>query len=290
MMSRAIALVSLLVACSSPGGSTADPDAPPGSPDGRLPDALPGDFEPLVTAAWTLNPGQEGYICATKTLTEDIYAGALRPIGPPGTHHTVIGIGSPSGPDNPSFPCGPSFGEFWASGLGTQPLVLPDGVGLLAPAGSQLRLSLHLFNASDVPISGTSGLEIKRLARADVVHEASVSYHGPLGFSIPPNGQPFSTTNQAALGSRTIVAIFPHMHQLGRHFRARLVGPGPAAMVLWDEDYQFESQEFAPLPSIPATAGQMLETTCTWVNTTGAPVSWGDSSTAEMCFSILMTY
>jgi hypothetical protein len=60
--------------------------------------------------------------------------------------------------------------------------------------------------------------------------------------------------------------------------------------MLWDDDYQFESQEFAPLPSVAVRAGDQLETACTWVNTTGAAVQWGDSSNAEMCFSILMSY
>jgi hypothetical protein len=96
--------------------------------------------------------------------------------------------------------------------------------------------------------------------------------------------------NQTSLGDRTLVALFPHMHQLGRHFRARLLTPGGGSTTLWDDDYQFESQELAPLPSVAVRAGDQLETACTWVNTTGATVRWGDSSRSEMCFSILMSY
>lgn len=257
--------------------------------DGGTP--ITDEYIPLVTADWTIAAGREDYVCATRTLTEDLYAGSLRPIGPPGTHHTVISLGTPDGPDRASFFCGPEFGDFWASGVGTGELVLPDGVGLLAPRGLQLRLSLHLFNAGDTPLSGTSGLEIRRLAPSAVAHEAHASFHGPFSFAIPPDGAPHSAMNQVSLGERTIVAIFPHMHQLGRHFRARIVhGGGAEATMLWDDDYQFESQEFAPLPSVSVSADDQLETTCTWVNTTGKTVSWGDSSRAEMCFSVLMTY
>jgi len=249
------------------------------------------EYVPLVTADWTLAAGREDYTCATKTITEDTYIGALRPIGPPGTHHTVIALGNAAdGPDR-TFPCGPEFGDFWASGLGTDELVLPEGVGLVVRAGRQLRLSLHLFNASDAPISGTSGLEVRRLERSAVAHEAHLSFHGPFAFSIPPDGVPYSATNQVSIGDRTAVAIFPHMHQLGRHFRARVLpAGGAAATTLWDDDYQFESQEFAPLPSIPVRAADQLETTCTWINTTSKTVSWGDSSNAEMCFAILLSY
>jgi hypothetical protein len=263
-----------LAACGS------DPGEPP----------VTGEYVPLVSAEWTLQPGQEDYICSTRTLTQDVYAGALRPIGPPGTHHTVVAlVPTPEGPDRPAFRCAPEFGEFWASGLGTGELVLPDGVGLLAPAGSQLRLSLHLFNATDAPLSGTSGLEARLLPPSSVVHEAQVTYHGPFSFSIPPDGAPYTAGNQVPLGEKTLVGIFPHMHQLGRHFRARIVGAG-GETPLWDGDFQFESQEIAPLPSVRVRAGDQLETTCTWVNTTGDLVRWGDSSNAEMCFSILVGY
>jgi len=263
------------------------PDADPTAPDAMV-DAVPGSWETLISASWTLGPGQEMYWCATKTMTEDVYAHVMRPMAPLGTHHTVIAIGSPSGADNPGFACSAEFGAFWASGVNSPALTLPDGVGLVAPAGQQLRLSLHLFNAGEATISGTSGLEIQRMDAADVVHTATVSYNGPITFAIPPDNSPYSATNTAGLGNRTLVAIFPHMHQLGSHFRARILGG--AGATLWDDDYDFNAQTFSPLPSVPIASGQQLETQCTWVNDTGSTVYWGESSTAEMCFTILMSY
>lgn len=266
-----------------PDADPAAPDAIPGSPD-----AAPETWETLISATWTLGPGQEKYWCATKTMTEDVYAHVMEPIAPLGTHHTVISIGSPSGADNPGFPCSAEFGAFWASGVNTPALELPDGVGLLAGAGQQLKLSLHLFNASDTTITGTSGLVIQRMNPADVVHTAHVSYHGPFTFAIPSNGSPYSATDTASLGNQTLVAIFPHMHQLGTHFRTRITGTGGST--IWDDDYDFNAQTFSPLPSIPITSAQQLETQCTWVNNTGSTVIWGESTTAEMCFTILMSY
>ena len=131
---------------------------------------------------------------------------------------------------------------------------------------------------------------LRRVAPKGVEHQARVSFHGPFAFSIPSTGVPYSAMSQAPLGDKTIVAIFPHMHQLGRHFRARILGADGTTTTLWDDDYQFESQELAPLPSVTVSASDQLETTCTWVNTTGRTVGWGDSSNAEMCFSILMSY
>ncbi len=258
--------------------------------DGTTVDGGAGDYVPLVTATWSLEPGDEGYICGTVTLTEDVYARALRPIAPLGTHHTTVDINPSSGEeDDPSFPCPPQFGDFWASGVGTGELLLPDGVALLAPAGQQLRVSLHLFNATDETLSGTSGLEVVPVDASEVEHTASVSYHGPMSFNIQA-GESHTEVHQDTLGARTLVGIFPHMHQLGTEFRAVLNRPGGEPVVLWDDDYQFESQEFAPLPEVQVQSGDTLETSCTWVNSTKLDVGWGDSSEAEMCYSILMSY
>ncbi len=41
--------------------------------------------------------------------------------------------------------------------------------------------------------------------------------------------------------------------------------------MLWDDDYQFESQEFAPLPEVAVQSGDVLGTSCT------------------MCFTVLMS-
>jgi hypothetical protein len=175
--------------------------------------------------------------------------------------------------------------------VGTGELVLPAGVGLVAHAGQKLEMNLHLFNASDLVLSGNSGVEVKLLDPSAVQHEASVSLNGDLSFTIPSNGLPYSDVDVTPLSSaRTIIAIFPHMHRLGTHFRARVPRDGGPTQTLWDDDFQFESQEFAAITPVTVAPGDKLETTCTWVNTTGTAVGWGDSTTAEMCFSILMSY
>ena len=262
-MSRLV-LVSLLAACA---------------------DSAPPAYVPLVTADWTLPPGSEAFWCATRTLTEDVHIGTLRALAAPGTHHTTVTSNEPSGPDSAGYPCWPELSDLWASGTGGEPLALPEGVGLEVKAGRQLRLTLHLFNAHDTELTGTSGLEIIPLDPAEVVHAARVDFHGPTDFEIPPSGAAHAVTHEVALGARTLIAIFPHMHQLGRHFRASV-----GDTELWNAEFQFEQQEFVALPSVPVTADQRLQTTCTWQNASLAPIRWGNSTTEEMCFTILMSY
>lgn len=272
-------------------GADGSDDGDDGDGDGSKADSgVDGDYVPLVTATWSLASGQQDtYICGTATLTEDVYARALRPIAPLGTHHTTVDMNLPAGQDDPSFPCSPEFGEFYASGVGTGELVLPDGVALLAPAGQQLRVSLHLFNATPEDLSGLSGLEVIPVDPSEVEHTASLSYNGPMGFNIGA-GEEETVVHETTLGAQTLVGIFPHMHQLGTEFRAVLRRSSGETIVLWDDDYQFESQEFVALEEIEVQSGDTLETSCTWVNTTKFDVGWGTSSEAEMCYSILMSY
>lgn len=250
---------------------------------------LPDDFVPLITADWSLSPGVEGYQCATKTLPDTLYASAIRPLAPLGTHHTVVSLETPIRPDNPGYACWPSFGQFYASGVGTGELTLPPGVALVAPAGQQLNLNLHIFNVGTDTLSGTSGVEVRLVDPAEVEHEASISFYGPYSFEIPVASE-YSATDQTTFDqTQTLIAIFPHMHRLGTHFKAEIVHGG-APITLWDEDFQFESQEFAAIPPVTVEPGDILNTTCTWVNTTNQVVTWGDSTNAEMCFAIIMSY
>ena len=248
----------------------------------------------LITSDWTLDPPSESfdgeeYRCATKTITEDTYIGAIRSLSPSGTHHTTLDVQNGDGSDDPGSPCNVEFGKLYAAGVGTGALDLPDGVGLKVSAGQQVRINLHLFNATDGPIAGTSGIEVQTIPAAEVVHEAEMGLSGPLSLNVTEGVS--STTHSDPTPAATAVALFPHMHQLGTHAKVRHMRGDTEVAVLWDRDYDFEAQSFDLFPT-PAVfqPGDEIETTCTWNNTTGATVHWGDSSTAEMCFSLIMFY
>lgn len=276
------------------GDDTPTPDAGDTTPDAGGPDAAPGDWVPVIQANWTLAAGKEGYICASKTLTEDLYIGGYRPIAPAGTHHTVLSYGEPTGTDDPGSPCSAtSENPFWiyASGVGTNELVLPDGVGVKIPAGQQIHVNLHLFNIGDQALSGLSGVEILPVNAASVVHEADMFLPGDISMKILAGSSGHvETGNCTAKYDQTLVALFPHMHQLGVHFKTEIVRGGQTIQTLWDEPYQFDSQEFALLNQVEIKAGDVIRTTCTYDNPGNLDVGFGNSSNQEMCFSILIRY
>ena len=238
-----------------------------------------GMWTALITGDWDLPPFDENTNdLHTVVLDRDIYVGAIRPISPQGTHHTVLYLDGTS-----------SLRTIYASGVGTNELIFPTGVGLKLEAGESLGLQLHTFNPSGEALSGTSGIEIIEVEAEDIVDEAEVFLPGPVALEIGPNQVTtdggICTLNQ----EQNIFALFPHMHQLGTHLKTTLtIGGQP--QVLHDAAYTFEEQAFIPFEPISMNAGDTITTECTWNNTTPDTVGWGESSTAEMCFSILYRY
>jgi hypothetical protein len=237
------------------------------------------EWTTLITADWQLASGSEKTSDVhTLVLEEDIYVGGIRPIAPMGTHHTVLAIGN-LGAGN----------VIYASGLGTNALMFPPGVGIKLPAGETLVLQLHLFNVATDPLTGTSGIEVVKIDPSEVENEADIFLPGPVSFSIPPNQQ-YSHSGTCTVGSSfNIFAVFPHMHQLGTHLTTTLE-VGGAAQTLHDGDYAFDHQAFIPFDPIALAPGDRVTTECTWNNTTSQNIGWGESSTTEMCFSILYRY
>jgi hypothetical protein len=283
---RAVALLSMcslsaaaLVACGGDDDGPGPADADNTTPDaGSTPDGAPGDWSALITGDWSLEMGTENWLDFQHTIPSDTYITAIRPIDPPGTHHTLLTIGAAM-----------DGNVIYASGVGTGELVFPEGVGLKLTAGTVINLQLHLFNIGETTLTGTSGVEVITAAAADVVNEADIFLPGPFNLSIAPMTSTTQAGTCTVAASYSVFALFPHMHQMGTHFKTTL-HTGGSDMVLHDADYSFYEQAFTSFTPIPLSAGDTITTECTWDNPTASPVGWGNSSTQEMCFSILFRY
>lgn len=236
-------------------------------------------WQALFTADWELEPFSEKTTDVhTLVVDRDIYVGAIRPISPKGTHHALLQrqeLGT--------------LHTLYASGINTNALTFPAGVGLKLEAGDTLLLELHLLNPSGETLTGTSGIEIVEVAPEDIQQEADVFLPGPMTFEIPPLQSHTETGTCTVLSMQSYFALLPHMHQIGTRLKTT-VTIGGETRVLHDGDYDFESQVFLPLDTVTLHTGDTITTECTWNNTTSHPVGWGTSSLDEMCFSILYRY
>ena len=253
------------------------------------------EFQKLLTVEWTLDPPgadvSEDYKCKTKTLEEDLIVTGLRAISPPGTHHTVLSfgdrtlMGDPLAPDD-EFDC--YFADqlpfaIGATGLGTEELRLPEGVGFRVPAGNQMMVNLHLFNATDQPLSGESGVEVS--TADDVEFAAGVAALNDPNIEIPPKVLDHVEENTCVIEEdSTIFYFWPHMHQLGTQMTIEINGE-----TVFDMPYSFDDQQFWPV-DLEVKDGDVLKYTCRYDNPTDNPVYFGGSTVEEMCFLVFWRY
>ena len=249
----------------------------------------------LIQADWTLPVGKEGYTCALATVPEDMYIRGFQPIAPPGTHHTLFTFGETSGsaPDE-VFPCDAAANEqymLFGSGVGTDPVEFPPGVAMKLTKGSRMMLNLHLFNVTDAPLGGRSGVQVRRVAPKNVVHEAEIVLAGKLaGLTVAP-GVTKQTGSCDMAHDVTLFAVFPHMHQLGTHLKATAEPVAGEPRVLIDTPYSFEDQLYYPVnPMLTLKAGDKVSVECEYTNPGADTIGFGDSSLAEMCFTGLFRY
>jgi len=256
---------------------------------GETKDTVPETWTRLAEGSWTLEPGSEdARWCKKIVLKEDVFVSAIRPVHPPGTHHTTLSLATDDGKET----CGGgmfSTGLIYAAGAGTGDLRMPKGVAMKLTAGQALQLNLHIYNASTAPLSGLSGIDIVRAKAEEVTSEADLLISGPTNFALPP-GKKTTLSHTCALASdQTAFTLFPHMHQLGVHIKTT-VTVGGTQMVLHDSEYDFEEQYLLPLSPIAFRAGDSISTECTYENAGPKEVKFGESSDTEMCFSILFRY
>ena len=247
---------------------------------GAAEDETPTGWQPLITKQWSLAPGTEQTSAIELiSIDRDIYLSGMRPISPPGTHHTLLARGATLDSGN----------IVYASGVGTNELVFPPGKGLKLGAGSLVALQLHVFNTTDTPMSGSSGVEVLEVPESEVTEEVDLFLPGPRDLAIPPQQTSMASGTCTVRGRQTLFALFPHIHQLGTHLKTTLT-VGGAPRVIHDADYQFDEQAFLEIEPITLDAGDTITSECTWNNTTNDTVTYGESSTTEMCYSILFRY
>jgi len=288
MQARLVA-VFLLGACGS-SGPAANPDGGGGDASGGG-DANAG-WTPLISRTWTLGPGGQNYECRRIQVPTEMWISGFRAMSPPGTHHSVLTISTNSSQLG-DYDC--SAGNLdlqmlYASGVNTDDLVFPAGMAVHIPAGQYINLNLHLFNATDNTLNEESGVLVQTVPASQVTHEIDMVFSGTFNINIPSDGQPHTATGGcAAPTSWNIFALWPHMHQTATHQTFTVTHAGTPATLL-DTPYMFTEQRNYPMAQTLINQGDQITTTCTYVNTTGQTINFGDSSTKEMCFTGIYKY
>jgi mono/diheme cytochrome c family protein len=198
----------------------------------------------------------------------------------------------------------------WAPGLAGGDF--PAGTGIEVPPGSRLILQFH-YNLAHAHMRGgpkpdRSALEFevadsveRRAAMLPIVDLGWIL--SPATFAIPANGRPVQHSWQGdpAFLARffgggidfdagvAVEGVILHMHRLGLSGSVNLRHASGATETLlrvprWDFDWQ-RAYFLADPPTF--RTGDRLGVSCTHRNTTGRTITWGESSSDEMCLGFV---
>jgi hypothetical protein len=251
----------------------------------------------LIGRDWTVPPGAELYKCLGIYADRDMYIHEFQTANPLGEHHTVVTMAdAPGGLNNTQIgehDCDVTTLDLemlFASGVGTDTLTLPEGVALPIKKGQFIHLNLHLFNTTDAPLSGRSGVMASLIDPVGPEHQAEMIFTGTFNIDIPPGATMTIGGGCTASTNSTVFAYWPHMHQHATHQTLTLTRAG-TAMKLHDAAFDFREQvNYTLSPTLDVKAGDVLRTDCTYTNNETTALTWGDSSTTEMCFTGLYRY
>jgi hypothetical protein len=89
----------------------------------------------------------------------------------------------------------------------------------------------------------------------------------------------------------TIVAFWPHMHEIGTHMYTEVLRSGGAVETVFDKPFKFNYQVHYDLdPYVVLQPNDKIRAECTFTNMTPAEVDFGQSSKAEMCYQFAFSY
>jgi len=278
---RALLPVLLLSACST------EMMAPP--PEDMAP-ARPGLT--LRSDEYTLAAQSEKYYCYTVDVDRDIAIDEVVVHNGSRTHHAAIF--STLAPEPAGFSECPSLIKqtwipLYGGGQGTPGIKLPKGAAFKFKKGTQMLMQLHLVNASATDVTERTSADLL-YAEADpsTLTPAGIFALGNNSFTLPIGATAYPVVGKcAAPKALDVFALFPHMHRLGRSIALEYGKTEASAQKIFSVDsWSFGDQPMTP-QVIKVAKGDFLRATCTYDNTDGTPVTYGESTFNEMCFMVL---
>jgi hypothetical protein len=284
----------LLVGCGS------DPESSGTTSGGSGDLAPPAIGSQLVTTETALDGGQERYACWSFDLPADAPLDVTKletQIEGAGIHHYAVFTNSLAGAsDAEAYDCetmGATWGLVSGGGLGTPPVVFPEGTAMELPAGAHIVVQLHLLNATtDAVTIPPVRINLVGAESGEGLAPVGLLIAGTLDIEIPPKTSGVEVAGDCTLTEplENVFAVFPHMHQLGKRTVATVTPKdGGADRVLSDIGWDFSDQGLYDAKG-SAAVGDTVKVTCEYDNPSGEEVGFGLGSADEMCVNVLYFY
>jgi hypothetical protein len=210
-------------------------------------------------------------------------------------HHALL-LESPTSTSGTPIVCSPapSFGApmMYAWAPGGNPLVVPPAAGFPIDNTTHYVVQIHYNNVNNLPNPvDASGFDLCTTPNLRP-NDADVVAFGTELISLPPRAATTISgcyTIPSSLDGRNFFAAFPHMHQLGVAMDTNLETDGGVTDMGTIASWNFSNQPWLSINAVGHT-GDVIKTTCRWNNGGDNTVTFGQSTTDEMCYSFTAYY
>jgi hypothetical protein len=243
------------------------------------------------TPNFSLEPGQERFLCYAVTTPEDLSIGRFSSDARPYIHHFLFSTAltpEEEGLTECNVLFKPTWSPMYIDTTASADVRMPVGAAKLVDKNSQLVLQLHLLNASSQKVTGDAAI------RMDASHETNPEPVGIFAFGttnihLPPQQTTTVEGSCTVSSDARLFSMMPHMHYLGRRLEIDL-GPDDNNLkpVYVSDPYDFNEQKIEPF-DLDVAAGTHSRIRCTYDNTRDKTIGFGESSLTEMCFGIGFT-
>jgi hypothetical protein len=180
----------------------------------------------------------------------------------------------------------------WAIGGCTT--TYPDNVGVHLPSSGAIMVQWHHYNNTGAQAMDGSAVQICVVPEGEREHKAGLTFLGTETMTVPA-GQMASaggTCLNDSSGPITILGFTPHMHTIGIHMQSEVTrAAGGAVDNVFDLPFQFDYQtNYMMNPPVVLQPGDSIKSTCTYQNMGSSTVSFGQSTTQEMCYQFAVAY
>lgn len=185
--------------------------------------------------------------------------------------------------------------DAWTPGV--TPRFLPEGTAWKIPAHAYLVMQIHYhLNGQEQSDRTRIGLHF---ARGPIEKRVRTSFVGNVLFRIPPGAGRYPVSASVRLPrDLTALAVWPHMHLIGREMKVTATLPGAIATpMVWVPQWDFHWQQVYSFKApVKLPAGARIDLQAYYDNSENNPnnpnlppvaVTFGPQSTDEMCFCFL---
>lgn len=290
-------LLLAVAACGDDAPAEGPPDPGAAKP---LPPVLmpPASGVQIASPEFVLQPGEEVFKCYHTTVPVDteVAVNRFKSVMTPGSHHLILyGMQEAGAPDGTFEDCGRQAGTpslkslrvwLYASQKPEDGSVLPEGVAMPFKARQPVMLNLHYLNASSKPLTVRAAVNAEYVSGSYQRAGAFITFN--TNIAIPAQGtQTVSGRCKLPAGGK-FFSLSTHSHRYTTSADVSLWQGGKMMQELVStNDWEHPTIRRWEDPFLTAQAGQELQYSCAYKNTTDQVIKVGESASEdEMCMAI----